>query len=371
MPLTGPLRGVRVVEMASIATGAFAGMMLADMGADVVRVDRPGPAEPPLIGSPETEILQRGRRAVAVDLKSSDGRALVLALGERADVLIEAYRPGVMERLGLGPDDCRAVNPKLVYGRVTGWGQDGPLARVPGHDINYIALAGALAHIGRAGYKPAIPLSTLGDMAGAGLFLTVGILGALFEAQRSGEGQVIDAAMVDGTALLMASIAGYRAAGDHVGPRGTNLLDGGAPFYDVYETADGGYVSVGSTEPRFHAELCRLLDIDPGDGIEAQYDGSTWPERQALLGKLFKTRARQEWCDLLEGTDACFAPVLTLEEAPHHPHLAARATFVDHEGVMQPAPAPRFGRTPGAIAGPPPLASSPAGSILAEWSVPA
>ena len=357
--------------MASIATGAFAGMMLADMGADVVRVDRPGPAEAPLIGSPETEILQRGRRAVAADLKSPDGRALVLSLVERADVLLEAYRPGVMERLGLGPDACSAVNPKLVYGRVTGWGQDGPLAQVPGHDINYIALAGALAHIGRAGHKPAIPLSALGDLAGAGLFLTVGILGALYEAQRSGEGQVVDAAMVDGAALLMANIAGYRAAGDHVGPRGANLLDGGAPFYDVYETADGAYVSVGPTEPKFHAELCRLLDIDPVGGVEAQYDESTWPERQALLTKLFKTRTRQEWCDLLEDTDACFAPVLTLDEAPEHPHLAARATFVDLEGIMQPAPAPRFSRTPGAIAGPPPLVTSDAESILADWSVPA
>ena len=369
--MTGPLQGVRVVEMASVATGAFAGMMLADMGADVVRIDRPGPADPPLIGAPATEILQRGRRAVTVDLKSADGRVVILGLVERADVLIEAYRPGVMERLGLGPDDCFAVNPKLVYGRVTGWGQDGPLAQVPGHDINYIALAGVLAHLGRVGDKPAIPLSVPGDLAGAGLFLTVGITAALFEAQRSGQGQVIDAAMIDGAALLLANIAGYRAAGDHTGPRGTNLLDGGAPFYDVYETADGQYVSVGPTEPKFHAELCRRLEIDDADGgLAAQYDESTWPVRQARLAKLFRTRTRREWCELLEGTDACFAPVLSLDEAPHHPHLAARATFVDHEGVMQPAPAPRFSRTPSSIVGPPPATTTDAASILAGWTVP-
>jgi crotonobetainyl-CoA:carnitine CoA-transferase CaiB-like acyl-CoA transferase len=340
----GPLAGVRVVELAGIGPGPMCAMLLADMGATVLRIDR---KEPSGLGVPRPlryDLLLRGRYSVALDLKSSDGKALALRLIDKADALIEGFRPCVAERLGLGPADCLARNPRLVYGRVTGWGQDGELAQAAGHDINYISLVGALHAFGQRGQKPTQPLNLLGDFAGGALYLAFGLVCAILEARRSGRGQVVDAAMVDGVASLMTSFHGAIAAGIASHERGTGHLDGGAHFYNAYECADGRWISVAAIEAKFYTELLRRLDIDPAT-LPPQMERGSWPEMQDRFAALFKTRTRDEWCRLLEGTDACFAPVLTTDEAALHPHNAARGTYVEIDGVTQPAPAPRFSRT--------------------------
>jgi alpha-methylacyl-CoA racemase len=344
-PPHGPLSGVRVVELAGIGPGPFAAMLLADLGADVVRVDRPG--GPGLGVDPARDVTNRNKRSVVVDLKSEDGPARVLDLAERADILIEGYRPGVAERLGVGPGACHARNPRLVYGRMTGWGQDGPLAPRAGHDIAYIALTGALGLIGRPGEPPPPPANLLGDYAGGALYLAVGVLAALHHARATGTGQVVDAAIVDGTAHLSAMLYGMLAAGHWQDRRAANLLDGGCPFYGTYETADGRYMAVGALEPAFYDEFVRLLGI--ADRAPDRTDSTRWGELRELVAARFRTRTRAEWTALFEDTDACVAPVLTLREAPHHPHLAARSTFTDHGGLTQPAPAPRFSATPTAV----------------------
>ncbi|MDQ4132855.1 MAG: CoA transferase [Actinomycetota bacterium] len=360
----GPLQDVKVIEVASIGPGPFTAMLLADMGAEVVRVDRVHPRSGP---HPPPEILHRGRRSVAVDLKHPRGVDTVLRLVEQADVLIEGFRPGTMERLGLGPDTCLAHNRRLVYGRMTGWGQTGPLAEAPGHDINFIALSGALAGVARAGERPVPPLNLIGDFGGGGLLQAFGVVCALIEARRSGAGQVVDTAMLDGASLLMTMIYALRAMGLWNDRPGTNLLDSGAHFYDTYETADGRYLAVGALEPHFYAELLRGLGLE-GEDLPAQLDRTHWPEMKERFAQLFKTRTRDEWCELLEGTDACVSPVLSLEEAPGHPHNRARSTFVERDGVVQPAPAPRFSRTPPAIAGAPPRPGEHTDDILLAWS---
>ena len=356
----GPLQGVRVVELASIGPGPFCAMLLADLGAEVLAVDRPaseGPGWPALFG--------RGRRRVAVDLKHPDGPGVVLDLVAGADALVEGFRPGVAERLGIGPEACLARNPRLVYGRVTGWGQDGPLAGAAGHDIDYIALAGALHPIGPADGPPAPPLNLLGDFGGGGMLLALGVVAALLEAGRSGRGQMVDAAMVDGAALLTTQLHELLAAGLWTDRRATNLLDGAAPFYTVYETADARHLAVGALEPQFWAELLERIGL-PADDLPAQLDRDAWPLVRERLAAVFRTRTRDEWCRLLEGTDACVAPVLSLLEAPSHPHNPARTTFVEVGNVTQPAPAPRFSRTPCAHPDPGGPASH---ELLATWGL--
>lgn len=362
----GPLTGLRVVEIASIGPGPFAAMLLADMGADVVRVDRASAVDGPDAVAPDP--LLRGRPSVAVDLKHRDGPGVVLRLAGQADALIEGFRPGVAERLGIGPEECSVRNRRLVYGRMTGWGQDGPLARAPGHDIDFIALAGALDPVGRAGGPPVPPLNMVGDFGGGGLLLAFGLLAALLETARSGLGQVVDAAMVDGAALLTTMVQGMRAAGEWSEARGTNLLDSGAPFYDAYECADGRWIAVGAIEPRFYAELRRVTGLD-GPGWDDQHDRSRWPARKAELAAVFRGRARAEWCRQLEGGDACVAPVLSLAEAPEHPHLRRRGTFVEVAGVVQPAPAPRLSRTPAAVTRPPARPGEHTAGALVAWGV--
>jgi alpha-methylacyl-CoA racemase len=363
----GPLAGLKVIEIAGIGPGPFCGMMLADMGADVVRVDRANnvaggdPAHPP------ADLLNRGRRSIGVDLKNPDGVETVLKLVESADALIEGFRPGVTERLGLGPDVCLERSPRLVYGRMTGWGQDGPYASAAGHDINYIALAGALAHIGRAGAPPTPPLNLVGDFGGGGLLLAFGIACGLFETSRSGQGQVVDAAMIDGAANLMAMFWGFRAMGIWSPERGTNLLDTGAHFYDVYECADGGFVSIGSIEPQFYAELLKRTGLDGDPELAGQMDRSTWPALKAKLAEVFRSRTRDEWCDEMEATDVCFAPVLSMDEAASHPHNVARGTFETRDGVVQPAPAPRFSRTAPELDRPPAFPGQHTDEVLADW----
>lgn len=363
----GPLAGIKIVELAGIGPGPMCAMLLADMGATVLRIDRPGGSDLGLARPLRYDLLLRGRRSVAVDLKSADGKALALRLVERADGLIEGFRPGVTERLGLGPEDCLARNPRLVYGRVTGWGQDGPLAQAAGHDINYISLAGALHAFGRRGQPPTPPLNLLGDFAGGSLYLAFGLVCGILEACRSGQGQIVDAAMIDGAASLMTAAVGAVAAGLSTHERGTNHLDTGAHFYNVYECADGSWISIAPIEGKFYAELLHRLDIDPAT-MPPQMDRARWPEAQAQFSELFKTRTRDQWCALLEGTDACFAPVLTTDEAPDHPHNAARATYVEIDGVVQPAPAPRFSRTVPDLPIPPqPTSPEQAEAALAAW----
>lgn len=365
---TGPLAGVRVVELAGIGPGPFAAMLLADMGADVVRVDRAASVHGGDPDTPPVDVMNRGRRSIGVDLKNPDGRATVLRLVGRADALIEGFRPGVTERLGLGPDDCLAANPRLVYGRMTGWGQDGPYAHAAGHDINYIALSGALGAIGRAGERPVPPLNLVGDFGGGAMFLAFGVVCGLLEAQRSGEGQVVDAAMVDGSALLTAMFWGFKAMGFYNGVRGTNLLDTGAHFYEVYATADGEHVSVGAIEPQFYAELCCLSGFEAGlEDAPHQMDQTSWPGRKEAMARLFASRTRAEWCDLLERTDACFAPVLSFDEAAAHPHNVARGTFTEVAGTTQPSPAPRFSRTAAAVQRPPAHPGQHTDEVLVEW----
>jgi alpha-methylacyl-CoA racemase len=337
----GPLNGTRVIEISGIGPGPFAAMVLGDMGANVIRVARPGGG---MFGSGPTDFLNRSKRCVCVDLKKPGGVDVVLRLVDGADALVEGFRPGVTEKLGIGPDACLSRNPRLVYGRMTGWGQEGPLAQEAGHDINYISLTGALHAMGRAGEKPAIPLNLVGDFGGGGLMLAFGVVCALLEARGSGKGQVVDAAMVDGASLLLTSLYGAQQVGWWTPERGTNLLDSGAPFYEVYETSDGGYVSVGSLEPQFYASLIERLDL-AGDDLPGQMDREQWPAFKERLTAIFKTRTRDEWCDIFEGSDACFAPVLSMAEAHEHPHNAARGTFVEANGARQPRPAPRFSRT--------------------------
>ncbi len=362
----GPLQGVRVIEIAGIGPGPFAAMMLADMGAEVLRIDRTQnvPAIDP--GVPPFDVLNRGRRSIAVDLTRPEAIEAVLRLATQADALIEGFRPGVMERLGLGPEVCLARNPRLVFGRMTGWGQQGPLARAAGHDINYIALAGALAPIGRRGEAPLPPLNLVGDFGGGGMLLAFGVVCALVERQRSGKGQVVDAAMVDGAAILMAMFFGMRKAGFWTDERGTNLLDTGAHFYEVYETSDGKHVSIGSIEPQFYAELLRLTGLENA-GLPKQMDRASWPELKEKLRAVFRTRTRDEWCEVMEGTDVCFAPVLGLGEAPSHPHNRERGTFIEIAGTIQPRPAPRFSRTQPQIPRPPAHAGQHTLEALLDW----
>jgi alpha-methylacyl-CoA racemase len=366
--MSGPLEGVRIVELAGIGPSPFAGMMLADAGADIVRIDRSDKAVYPPRHEPHVDLLNRGRRSVAVDLKHPDGVGLVLRLVEQADVLTEGFRPGVAERLGLGPDVCLSRNPRLVYARMTGWGQDGPWAKTAGHDIDYIAMAGALEPIGRAGERPVPPLNLVGDFGGGGMMLAFGVAAALVSVQRTGKGQVIDAAMVDGAAALMTMTYTLRASGIWKDVRGTNMLDTGAPFYEVYETSDGGYMGVGAIEPQFYAELVRLLGFKP-DELPDQNDRPRWPEMKERFAEVFATRTRDEWEEIFTGTDACVAPVLSPGEAPDHPHLRARGTFTEVAGVVQPAPAPRFSGTPGAIRRPPPNPGQHGDDALAEWGL--
>ncbi len=362
----GPLEGVKIIEIAGIGPGPFAAMLLSDLGGEVLRIDRPqnvtggDPAEPP------GDLLNRGRRSLAVDLKNPEGVAALLRLLEQADVLLEGFRPGVMERLGLGPDVCLEHNPRLVYGRMTGWGQEGPLAHAAGHDINYIALAGALHAIGRRDERPVPPLNLVGDFGGGGMLLVVGVLAALVERAGSGRGQVVDAAMVDGAALLMTIIFGMRQLGYWSDERESNLLDGAAPFYDTYETADGKYVAIGSIEPQFYAELLRLSGLEGAD-LPRQMERGAWSEMKQRLASVFRSRTRAEWCEIMEGSDVCFAPVLSMPEAIEHPHNVSRGTFVEVAGVLQPGPAPRFSRTAGEIERPPPHAGQHTDEVLAHW----
>jgi len=367
----GPLAGIRIVEFTGIGPGPMGAMLLADMGAEVLRIDRKEPSglgvERPL----RYDLLLRGRRAVPIDLKSEDGKALALRLVARADALIEGFRPGVMERLGLGPEECLKCNPRLVYGRITGWGQQGPLSRAAGHDLNYIALTGALHAIGRQGQKPTPPLNLVADFGGGALYLAFGIVCGLLEARRSGRGQVVDAAMIDGVASLMTAFYGLAAAGIISHERGTNFLDSGAHFYEVYQCADGRYIAVAPIEEKFYLELLRRLGIDPAE-MPAQMDRARWPEAKARFAVLFKTKTCAEWCALLEGSDACFAPVLTSEEAPLHPHHRARGTYVAIDGILQGAPAPRFSRTVPELPIPPqPADPERAEEALAGWLDPA
>jgi alpha-methylacyl-CoA racemase len=341
-------------------------MMLADMGADVIRVDRSQAVRGGDPDAPPADLLNRGRRSIGVDLKNPEGVATVLDIVAGADALLEGFRPGVADRLGIGPDECLARNPRLVYGRMTGWGQDGPYAPTAGHDINYIALAGALEPIGRAGGPPVPPLNLVGDFGGGGLMLAFGLVCGMLEAQRTGEGQVVDAAMVDGSAVLMTMFHSFTAMGIWNPERGTNLLDTGAHFYDTYECADGKYVSIGSIEPQFYAELLRLTELSDDADFAAQMDRSRWPELKERLRVVFRSRTRDEWCELMEGTDVCFAPVLSIAEAPQHPHNQKRGTFVEVAGVTQPAPAPRFSRTEARIQRPPAHAGQHTDELLAE-----
>lgn len=335
----GPLAGYRIIELAGIGPGPFCGMMLSDMGAEVIRVERPAKdARRP------RDVLARNRKSLAVDLKRPEGVETVLRLCEGADALFEGFRPGVTERLGLGPEDCMGRNPKLVYGRMTGWGQDGPMAQAAGHDINYIGLSGALHAIGRAGERPVPPLNLVGDFGGGGMYLAFGLVCGLLEAQRSGKGQVVDASMVDGSASLMSMFFSFAAQGAFKPERGTNLLDGGAHFYDTYETSDGKHICIGSIEPQFYALLVEKAGLDR-EAFAPQMNPEGWPGLKSRLAEVFKSKSRDEWCEIMEGTDVCFAPVLSIFEAPEHPHNVARKTFVEVEGLVQPAPAPRFSRT--------------------------
>lgn len=362
MKAQGPLKGVKVLEFVGLGPAPFCAMMLSDMGADVVRIDRPG-----AFGGGAAEILARGRRSVALDLKDENALEACLGMVEQADILLEGYRPGVMERLGLGPDIALARNPALVYGRMTGWGQFGPLAHAAGHDLNYIALTGALGAIGTKD-QPVPPLNLVGDFGGGAMYLAFGVVAALHHARSTGEGQVVDAAIVDGAASLMASQHQLAAMGLWHTRRGENLLDGGAHFYGVYACSDGEFVSIGPLEPEFYALLCDKLEINAAD-MPADWTGRGWGEARATLERIFITRTRDEWCDLLEGSDVCFAPVLSYEESAAHPHMVERAVYQDLDGVRQAAPAPRFSVTPGAIQGPAPKPGGQTRDALLDWGV--
>jgi len=366
----GPLAGYKIIEIAGIGPGPFAAMMLSDMGAEVVRVERVQAVRDATSSNANWDVMQRGRKNIAIDLKQPDGVEALLQLVERADALIEGFRPGVMERLGVGPDICLARNKKLVFGRMTGWGQDGPYANSAGHDINYIALAGALAHFGRAGEAPVPPLNMVGDFGGGGMLLAYGVVCALLDAQKSGAGQVVDAAMVDGSAILMSMFWGFKNIGMHdENARGTNMLDTGAHFYDVYKCSDGKYVSIGSIEPQFYAQLLQLTGLASDAEFGNQQDRTMWPKLKKRLTEVFVTKSQAQWCQIMEGTDVCFAPVLTMSEAAKHPHNVARETFIEIDGVVQPAPAPRFSRTHGAVSHGPVAAGENTREVLQTWGV--
>jgi len=360
---TGPLNGVKVIEVASLAPAPFGCMVLADLGADVLRIDRPDRSGRQQL--PPVDPLSRSRRSIRIDLKNPAGVDILLRLAADADVLVEAFRPGVAERLGFGPEACAERNPRLVFARMTGWGQEGPLATTAGHDIDYIAVSGSLDPIGREGERPVPPLNLIGDFGGGGMLLVIGVLSALLERERSGLGQVIDVAMVDGSAMLASFLYGLLAAGAWQDGRGTNVLDGGAPFYDTYTTADGLHMAVGALEPKFYAELLARLGLDEA-GLPAQYDRSGWPELRARLTEAFAGRTQAEWVAAFDGSDACVAPVVSPRNAPAHPHNAARGTFIDVGGVVQPAPAPRFARTPSGPPSPPVKPGSDTREVLAE-----
>ena len=362
----GPLAGLKVIELVGLGPGPFAGMLLADMGAEVLRIDRIDAARALDRSRPATSAMNRGKWSLAVDLKHPEGIAALLRLVDGADALFEVFRPGVAERLGFGPDVCLSRNPRLIYGRLTGWGQDGPYAHTAGHDIDYLALAGALEPLGRAGQPPTPPINVLADFAGGGMLLAFGMACAAFERASSGKGQVVDAAMVDGAALMLTPFYAARASG-FWGPRGTNFLDTGAPFYEAYETADAKWVAVGAIEPQFFAELRSRLGLADDATFDDQWDKEQWPAQKARLAAVFRTKTRAEWCELLEHTDACFAPALTPIEAPDHPHNRARQTFLRINDVPQPGPAPRFSRTPPTIARPPTHAGDDADEALAAW----
>ncbi|WAJ43483.1 CaiB/BaiF CoA-transferase family protein [Mycobacterium sp. Aquia_216] len=361
----GPLDGLRIIELAGIGPGPYAAMLLADLGADVVRVERPGP--PASAVPPEQDVLRRNRRSIVVDLREPEGVATVLALTAKADVLLEGFRPGVTERLGLGPTDCWNVNPRLVYGRMTGWGQSGPLASAAGHDIGYIAVTGALAAIGRAGEAPVPPVNLVGDFGGGSTFLVIGVLAAVWEASRSGRGQIVDAAIVDGASSLTALLHGLMAAGQWVDRRGHNFLDSGVPWYDTYRTADDRWMAVGALEAKFYAQFTDLLGIS--DDLAERDDPSRWPQLREAIARAFATRTQDEWIAVFEGTDACVAPVLSLTEAAAHPHLAARDTFIEVGGVTQPAPAPRFSRTVPQAPTPPRPVGADTADVLRDWMI--
>ncbi len=364
----GALTGFKIIEIAGIGPGQFCGMLLADMGAQIIRVERINDAYNDAGIPAQYNLMNRSRPSITVDLKKKQGVELVLRLCADADALFEGFRPGVMERLGLGPDDCSAQNKRLVYGRMTGWGQSGPLASTAGHDGNYSALAGVLSTIGAQGGPPSIPLNLVADFGGGGTFLALGMLAALLEASRSGAGQVVDAAMIDGAASLMTLVYGMCAAGMWKDERESNILDGGAPFYRIYQASDGKYLIVCAIEQQFFQELLKILDIDDID-LREQFDQSKWPEQIARLESVFAGKSRQEWCDLFAGTDACFAPVLSLAESPQHPHMKSRATFVSVDGVLQPAPAPRFSRTPSQISMPPAESGKRLREALGDWGL--
>jgi alpha-methylacyl-CoA racemase len=359
----GPLTGIRIIEIAAIGPAPFAAMLLADLGADIIRIDRTKAGAMGAFTETRFDITSRGRRSIALDLKDPRGVEAALKLIDSADALMEGFRPGVTEKLGIGPDTCLARNPKLVYGRMTGWGQDGPLASAAGHDLNYIALTGALAAIGARDGVPIPPLNLVGDYGGGALYLVVGMLAALLEAKASGKGQVVDAAMVDGASSLLAAFYGMNALGFWNEQRASNMLDGGAPFYRVYETSDGKHVALGAIEPQFWAEFVARAGL-PAEDLASQHDQSTWESMHGRLTELFQSKTRQEWCDLLEGSDACFAPVLTMSEAPSHPHIEARGSLVEINGVVQPGAAPRFSRTPSAPGAEPPVIGAQSRSVL-------
>ena len=366
----GPLTGYKIIEIAGIGPGPFAAMMLSDMGAEVIRVERVQAVRDTQSSNANWDVMQRGRKNVAIDLKHADGVEALLQLVEKADAMIEGFRPGVMERLGVGPDVCLARNKKLVFGRMTGWGQDGPYANAAGHDINYIALAGALAHFGRAGEAPVPPLNMVGDFGGGGMLLAYGVVCALLEAQRSGAGQVVDAAMVDGSAILMSMFWGFKNIGLHdENARGTNMLDSGAHFYDVYKCSDGKFVSIGSIEPQFYAQLLQLTGLASDAEFVNQQDRTMWPKLKQRLTEVFATKTQAEWCKIMEGTDVCFAPVLTMSEAAKHPHNVARKTFIEIAGTTQPAPAPRFSRTVASLPTAPVGAGANTREVLQSWGI--
>ena len=362
----GPLTGMKVVEIAGIGPAPFCAMLLSDLGAEVIRIDRAGPVEKGVAIDASLDLFNRGRRSVAVDLKSPEGVGAVLRLVDRADALIEGFRPGVMERLGLGPDACLERNPRLVYGRMTGYGQHGPLSHAAGHDINYIGVAGVLHCIGRRGGLPVPPHNFIGDLGGGALYLAFGVMAALYEMQRSGKGQVVDAAMTDGAASLNTFAYALQASGNWSDTLGDNVLDSGRPWYDVYATADDKYVAIGSIEPRFFKELIGKLGLD-AEALPGQHDPHGWDRLRDVLARTFRSKTRDQWCKVFEGSDACFSPVLAPAEAVHHPHNVARRTFTEVAGVVQPAPAPRFSRTPGRIQAPPARPGEHTSSALADW----
>jgi alpha-methylacyl-CoA racemase len=359
----GPLSGIKIIEVGGIGPGPFCGMMLSDMGANIIRVERKGGLS---LSDPKYDLLTRNRKSISINLRNPQGAETLLKMIEQVDALQEGFRPGVMEKLGIGPDNCLKRNPRLVYGRMTGWGQEGPLARAAGHDINYIALSGALHSIGRKDQCPVPPLNLVGDFGGGGMLLAFGMVCALLEIQKSGQGQVVDAAMTDGSATLMTMIYGLKAAGLWTNKPGTNLLDTGAHFYDTYETADKKFIAIGAIEPQFYELLLKFAEIDDPD-FQNQLDFAQWPQLKEKLTILFKTKTRDAWCKIMEGSDVCFAPVLSMSEAPEHPHNKQRNTFIENNGVLQPAPSPRFSRTAPEIKNPPPTPGQDTESVLADF----